>query len=400
MTETAPLVFGFRTATLLIFALQGYVIAGLLLVARRNKVANRLLAALIASMALWLTPDIIGFAGFYDRWPWLTFAPFEIRLLTGPLYYLYIDTLTRGRAPRRWWAHLVPAALELAYLTVCFLLPSAVKFAWADGPHEQFIAPALNIVRLVSMGTYLALAWQRYRAYQAWLADHVSFGADFRLLWILGFLAALSVLVSLWVAFHIIDIFVAPLGYFAWFWMHLAVALVSYPLGLGGWRAAEREFPEMSGDAAPYIGRLGADAGARATEDAPNTASPLATQARDIEQRVREAEWWRDSQLTLGRLAERLAMSEGQLSKVLNQGGGVNFNEFVNRMRVDAVTRAIGDPNEARPLLAIALDSGFSSKASFNRAFKAVTGSTPTELRRQMGLRDVSISSRPENETT
>src|SRR5687767_1336406 len=108
------LVFGIRTATLLIFALQGLVVAGLLLGARRNHAANRFLAGLIASMAVSLTPDIIGFAGFYDRWPWLTFAPFEIGLITGPLFYLYVDALTRGMASAGWWRHLAPAMVELA----------------------------------------------------------------------------------------------------------------------------------------------------------------------------------------------------------------------------------------------------------------------------------------------
>ena len=84
-------------------------------------------------------------------------------------------------------------------------------------------------------------------------------------------------------------------------------------------------------------------------------------------------------------MAERLGVSEGYLSRALNQGLGVNFNEFVNRMRVEAVTRAMSDPAESRPVLAIALECGFSSKASFNRAFKAATGATPTELRRRGG---------------
>ena len=381
----SPLVFGFRTATLLIFALQGYVVAALVLRARRNKPANRALAGLLASMALWLTPDIIGFAGFYDRWPWLTFAPFEIRLLTGPLYYLYIDALTRGRASPRWWMHLVPAALEFVYLTVCFLLPYDTKVSWADGPHTQIIAPFLNLTRLLSMAVYLALAWRRYRAYQTWLTNHVSFGADFRLSWIFAFLVALSILLTLWVAFHITNTFFAPLGYFAWFWMHLAVAVASYVLGLGGWRAAEREFPAMGDVGAVDRERVVAPSTDTQTQPRPEGGAELTEHGNEIERRVRHDELWRDAQLTLGRLAQVLGLSEGQLSRALNQGLGLNFNEFINRMRVEAVSRAIADPSESRSLLAIALDCGFSSKASFNRAFKAATGTTPTELRRRGG---------------
>jgi AraC-like DNA-binding protein len=35
------------------------------------------------------------------------------------------------------------------------------------------------------------------------------------------------------------------------------------------------------------------------------------------------------------------------------------------------------------PVLTIALDAGFQSIGPFNRAFKAATGVTPTEFRRQ-----------------
>jgi len=143
-TAETSLVFGIRTATLLIFAVQGVVVAGLLLAARRNRAANRALAGLLASMALLLTPDVIGFAGFYDRWPWLTFAPFEIGLIMGPLFYLYVDILTRGAAQPRWWRHFVAPALELAYLLACFLLPYDTKMVWADRVHEPFVAPVLT----------------------------------------------------------------------------------------------------------------------------------------------------------------------------------------------------------------------------------------------------------------
>ncbi|MET0398971.1 MAG: helix-turn-helix transcriptional regulator, partial [Longimicrobiaceae bacterium] len=99
--------------------------------------------------------------------------------------------------------------------------------------------------------------------------------------------------------------------------------------------------------------------------------------------RVAEAGWWRDEELTLAALARHLGTSPRTLSRALNEGLGQSFNEFVNRMRVDAVAAELRDPARRRDLLAIALDAGFSSKASFNRAFRAYTGTTPSEFRRR-----------------
>jgi len=104
--------------------------------------------------------------------------------------------------------------------------------------------------------------------------------------------------------------------------------------------------------------------------------------AAEYVERLRAAEWWRDEALTLAALAGHLGTSARSLSRVLNEGLGQGFNEVVNRLRVDAVRAELADPSRRRDLLVIALDAGFSSKASFNRAFRAYAGCTPSQLRR------------------
>ena len=44
--------------------------------ARGNRSAQRLLAVLLVVAVLRLMPYVLGFAGAYDAWPWLSFAPF------------------------------------------------------------------------------------------------------------------------------------------------------------------------------------------------------------------------------------------------------------------------------------------------------------------------------------
>lgn len=87
-----------------------------------------------------------------------------------------------------------------------------------------------------------------------------------------------------------------------------------------------------------------------------------------------------DGQLTLFKLATQLQLSPRQLSKLINQHGDLNFFDFVNQYRVEEVKRKIqADAHMRRTLLAIALDCGFNSKASFNRVFKKINGQTPKE---------------------
>lgn len=77
------LIFGWRTAILTFAVVQLLALALALSRVLVNRVANRTLSALLIVLAAILMPWLIGFAGFYDRWRWLTFAPFQITLAVG-----------------------------------------------------------------------------------------------------------------------------------------------------------------------------------------------------------------------------------------------------------------------------------------------------------------------------
>jgi len=94
---------------------------------------------------------------------------------------------------------------------------------------------------------------------------------------------------------------------------------------------------------------------------------------------------YREEGLTIAALATRLGLPEYRLRRLINQRLQYrNFNEFLNRYRLAEATGALADPDQAEvPVLTIALDAGFGSIGPFNRAFKAQTGLTPTEYRRE-----------------
>lgn len=109
------LAFGWRTAVLLTAFVQLVMLAAALVAPIRNRIANRTLAGLLLILAGMITPWMIGFAGFYDKWQWLSFAPFALSLAIAPLVYLYVHSLVTGAWPRRALRHLIPAAVQFAY---------------------------------------------------------------------------------------------------------------------------------------------------------------------------------------------------------------------------------------------------------------------------------------------
>lgn len=97
-----------------------------------------------------------------------------------------------------------------------------------------------------------------------------------------------------------------------------------------------------------------------------------------------DGEGWRREGLTIGQVAAELGEPEHRVRRLINQRlGHRNFAEFVNSYRIEAAKRRLADPAEARTTVAaIAFDLGYGSLGPFNRAFRAATGSTPTEWRR------------------
>jgi len=91
----------------------------------------------------------------------------------------------------------------------------------------------------------------------------------------------------------------------------------------------------------------------------------------------------REHGLGIGDLATKLNVPEHQLRALINKGLGYrNFAAFLNQYRLAEAKAALSDPEQARtPILTIAMDVGYASLATFNRAFKSEEGVTPSTFR-------------------
>lgn len=124
--------------------------------------------------------------------------------------------------------------------------------------------------------------------------------------------------------------------------------------------------------------RMGVDAPAPAAVPDPDEA--VLARLRAVMQDERP---YLDPELTFAAFVARVGVPEAALRRVINHRlGHGHFRNFVNEYRVAEARRRLRDPASAGDkILAIALDSGFSSLASFNRAFKQATGCAPSEYR-------------------
>lgn len=372
--------FGPRSILLLIGTGHAVVLAILLWRTAVNRVANRLLALLLLIVAFRVVPYIIGFAGYYDAYPWLSYMPYDWSLGYGALIWLYARVIGRGELPARWRWHLAPALVQGAYYCVMFVQPLSFKNHWNATVHEPIIVPIETAWSLIAMCVYLVLAGREYVRYQRWLDADLSNREEFRLTWLRAFLVAFAVTLLFWSGTVLFELFIEELNYFDRFPLYLWFSLLIYGLGIGGLRSAKLLYPRPE----PLgLANVVVESEEPARAETPARTVEWRAIGEQWSQLVREQGWWRDPDLTAPALARQLATNTTYLSRALNEGLGQNFNEFVNRLRVEAVQADLAQPGEARDVLTIALEAGFNSKASFNRVFKRFTGETPTEFRRR-----------------
>lgn len=94
---------------------------------------------------------------------------------------------------------------------------------------------------------------------------------------------------------------------------------------------------------------------------------------------MKDKELFRDSNLTLARVAKRLSVPARDLSGAINRTTEENFSRFINGYRIAYAKGALLDTE--LPVTEVMFEAGFLSKSNFNTEFRRVTGQTPSQFR-------------------
>ena len=358
------LVFGWRTAILTVAAAVVTPIALGLSTQLANRAANRLLGLLLLVLVGVFAPWLIGFAGFYDRWRFLTFLPVAVPLWGPPLFWLYVRALVRGRLGADYRRHLLPGIVQWAWLWGGFVLPLDMKLRWADlsGPAAGLV---FSLALIVSFLGYGVASWRQLETYRRALVMTRSDDSRYAARWVTRALAAGGVLAAVWTVYAIWDL-VRPLGYKGLMGLYAALAAITVYLAIEGWRHASLVFPTL--------GELALET--------PSQERDWKAWGESWLEKIRAERLHRQPDLSLHRAARLLGTNAGYVSRAFNQGLGLNFSRAINRLRCEEVAARIADAPRGA-ILDLALEAGFSSKASFNRAFMDRYGMTPQAMRRE-----------------
>jgi AraC-like DNA-binding protein len=371
-------------------ALQGVVLTAVLAGQRTNRTANRLLAALVGTMTVYLLAFPYYTAGLIRVFPHFFAVSYHTVWLFGPLMYLY----ARAASDRSWrftrkdLVHFVPVTITIIAGVPLYMMSGAEKIAtyerWSvagmTGP-LAYLDP-LKYVSGIAYSAATALYLVRHRR-NVKLSYSNTERVNLRwLLWLCAATGGIWVMVTTLKITHVST--AVRDGHVA-----VTMALLVYGIGYMGlhqpevFRYETAEFPLPTPDATSVQPE---EASTRRYERSGLGDAEAVRLKASLLRVMEEEQPWKESELTLAELATRLDSTPHKLSEVLNSQMSLTFYDFVNGYRVREVQRRIqaGDARSLK-MLALAMDAGFASKSTFNEVFKKHTSQTPSAFRQAVG---------------
>ncbi|MEH6420673.1 helix-turn-helix domain-containing protein [Pseudomonas sp. CGJS7] len=338
-----------------------------------NPQANRVLAGWIALIGVDLAIKAMYFHGpapeLLKAYRLVSLFPF----LYGSLFYLYVRALTEARGlSGRDAVHLSGFVLALAVNAGVFAHDAAQDRAFFEslrnGGHWPG-RPWLDVLLFVYGLSYVIAGLVRVRRYRRGLLQRRSDADRMSLRWIDAMAVWQIVIWCIALAQWLVRIpwIDYPLIYgavVAW------VFVIGY-LSLNQVTVAAEPAPAPIAEAEPVP----------ASADDPRFP---AVEAR-LAQLMAQEQLYREPALTIGQLAKRSGYPEYLVSEVINRCFQSNFWDYINRQRIEAARACLADAGDTRTILDIAYACGYTSKSTFNAAFKRQLGQTPSAYRQRPG---------------
>jgi len=358
----------FTDILLLLGVVQGIIIIVVILqrkVDKPTKSGNRLFAGFTAILTLAtlgvLLENTLNYKSLNATQSLLLYTlPFHFIMFFGPLLWLYGRSLFEKNF--RWsskiYRHFYLGILDIVPFLVGYLLVIPYNLDWLSekGLHQTFhftnnYNEYIDIVRFVSVTTYVVITW---RSLPQWKT--MAHQRTFR--WFKNLLIGVSIINCIWAPYLVI--YISP-------WQTQMMRWVDY-------------FPLYY----PIVALIYYLSIRLMTQNLPLRSSQFATDEMSqhitlLQQKLQEEKLYRQSNLKLELLSEQTGITAKQISFILNHHFKKGFNDFINEYRIqEAITHLNKNALKNTTMEGIALDVGFSSRSTFYRAFKKVTGESPT----------------------
>lgn len=362
---------------LTIGAIQG-IVYGLILYksSTLNKTANRILAVILFLLSYRLIIQIMRLLGigYYDAW---YYAMIDLSWIHGALIYFYTkaQTETNFRIKRKDWVHFLPVVIQI----ICSVFVRLQNLYW-DGTKESlswlgyygYVVWMNNSTIYIVASTLIIIYAYKSQKLLSSVNDNLEI-TDKKLQWIKRIIRSFLIYFSFVLLVLLIDLIVyksendGSYFYFTRFYYYpffIGIAVLTYWIGLEGF--SRRNDPELS-----IKNTIGSDELQR-----------LKVISKKLQQAMEENKAYKDQELSVNSLAKQLDIKPYLISRSLSIINNQRFNDYVNTYRVREIQTLLSDAKNSKyTLLSLAMEAGFNSKSSFNRAIKKQLGISPSELK-------------------
>jgi AraC-like DNA-binding protein len=377
--------FGLRSSLLLIFFTHLVVYAFLFMKRgwRQDRLSDKCLGIFFLLSALFIFPWMSGFAGWYDTQPYrevLFYTPFIHAFFFGPLLYLYLKSLTNAsyKLSNRDLIHFLPALLYIVWCVVVVVVDKLIigHYYLMNGNTDPDFDNWYSWAWSASILIYLVLAIKYYRQYRVFSTFEFSFADAASFKWLRNFLYTFSLLTVLLISEHLLSLFIKLYYVRSWYYF-FAFAIITYYMAISAYSA--KSIIKLNFEPELLLAYQEPLLLKEPINNNENQTWMISWQEK-IAALMSEQKIYLEPELTLTDLARKIGTNASLLSKVINSTYGQNFNDYINRFRVDEAVKLMNDPAYKNfNILVVAYDAGFNSKSTFNRAFKKVTGVTPKD---------------------
>lgn len=347
-----------------------------------NSNSNKYLAYLLFTLSIVLLNYVFEIEGAFTSFPFLRFIDdIEWIFLLPVFIFLFIinriDNTVKNR--QKTYLYYIP-----------FVFSSIVSIAYdLDSIAEIYKIPEsyiylINILRLIQL-LFAVITITFLPLYSYFMIRHLKEPKEKK--WIITLLTILYLLLFTWLTTYLAGVFLdidisstmSGLALSATFIIHWTAYMGIYKYKLAKNKDAIYNF--LNNDLAISSVSLQIIENS-STEEHKESITPDNLYFQKLELLCKEEHIYTDSTLNREKVAEKLGISAGYVSQIVNTITGDNFANYINQYRVEAVKEMISDSEyENYNLLAMGLESGFTSKTTFYKAFKKVTGKTPNEYK-------------------
>lgn len=345
---------------------------------KQNPLPNKILALLLINPGINFLSNVLVLQGVLPVFPYFYFFAQMTAFAFAPLVHLYLTLLMGKKIRKTHPLYLVTALsmlLTLYYAVEFTFLPAQEKSVYLAGlQHEPYPVQMqiVNGIFILLQQLYFTVAAIEVYQYRKRLYNHLSSFDKTKIGYATLFIVMIWILNLITVALYITlpSILVEYIGL-------PVVLIVIYFFILYFAIEYNSIFTNDSYNAFVHFNKI-EEQPAPANLAVSTINEELNRIASSLERYLDEQEPFKNPNLDLPTLSQQMNIPAQKLSLAINKVLGKNFYDLINERRVKKSMVLLREMSHLT-IEGIAYEAGFNSRASFYRAFKKVTDSTPSE---------------------